>query len=201
MRRIAALFVALPIMIAGGTAAHWLAYMLAVPELGARRALLVSEHAYQEGLPMVIGLLGGLSLVLVAALVLRGGSLVERLRLHPAVFMALPMGGFATQEFAERLLVGYGSPWNVWLEPTSWRGLALQVPFGLLAFLAATLLLKAAVVVERVVRRRRPRAPRPTLAVSPLRLPAFTLAALPRLIRAGDALRFRGPPLAAPPSR
>jgi hypothetical protein len=197
MRRVLALAISLPMMVAGGLGAHWLAYLLASPEAGVRRTLLLATgHAYQTRLPVVLGALGGISLVLVLALIARRGSLVARLRLSPTAFLALPLAGFAIQEVAERASVGFPNPWHVWLEPTFWRGALLQVPFGLAALLVATLLLRAAAVVERTVRRRR-RAPLLPTTAFVSRVVAAGLVRPAERVRMGDALRFRGPPRVA----
>jgi hypothetical protein len=202
MRRLLALGISLPLIVAGGVTAHWLTYLLAVPEAGARRTLLLATgHAYQTRVPVLIGALGGASLVLLAAAAVREGPLVARLRLSPAAFVALPVAGFALQEFGERLATGYAAPWHVWLEPAFWRGVLLQIPFALIAYIAATLLLRAAVLVERAVARRRAaRGPRATATTTP-RSFAPSGVAIPRRVRDGDALRFRGPPATMPVPR
>jgi hypothetical protein len=196
VRRVVALALSLPLMIAGGVAAHAVAYALAVPNAAARQSLeAATGHAYTAWLPALIGVTGGVALIAVAALALGRGSLVERVRLRPEAFVLLPMAAFAIQEVAERAMAGYGTPWHVWQEPTFWRGLVLQVPFGLAALIVATILLGTARILHRAVARRR----EPVRAPSAVRRPAVPTAYRPvlrRLVRGGDALRFRGPPLA-----
>ncbi len=196
MRRFAAVALAVPLMALGVVAAHWVAYLIAVPDAGSRSTLLAATgHAYAAWLPMAVGALGSLAVLLLGALILGGGSSLKRVRLRPGLFLALPPIAFALQEHAERLRVGYGSPWHVWQEPTFWRGLLLQLPFGLVAYLIATLLLRTARAIERVVERRRAG---PPIAVSHALRITFAAPSSPRLarrIRCGDALRFRGPPV------
>jgi hypothetical protein len=197
LRRAVALALSLPLMIAGGVAAHAVAYLLAVPNEAARRALMAATgHAYAAWLPALIGVSGGVLLVTLAALVLGRGSAIERVRLRAEVFVLLPMAAFAIQEFAERALTGYGTPWHVWQEPTFWRGLVLQVPFGLAALIVATVLLGTARILHRAVARRRERFRRAPRVIDRRSRPAYR-PALSRLVRGGDALRFRGPPLPA----
>ena len=196
MRRLLALVLSLPVIVAGGLGAHWLAYLLAAPDAGVRRTLLLATgHAYQTRLPVVLGAVGGISLLLVVALLARRGTLVARLRLSPTAFVLLPLVGFALQELAERVRVGYPTPWHVWLEPTFWRGALLQVPFGLVALLIATVLLRVAAVVERRIARRA-RAQASVVAAGRARSSAVPSRRVER-VRMGDALRFRGPPARA----
>jgi hypothetical protein len=194
MRRLAAVLLALPLMVAGGVCAHWLAYRLAVPDVSARSTLLAATgHAYVAWLPVLIGVLSALAVLAAAGLVLGRGSLLERLRLRPGVFVWLPIVAFCVQEHVERLSVGYGSPWHVWQEPTFWRGLLLQVPFGLAAYLVAALLLRGARALRAVIVAGRPR-PRAVTVLWPARRVGLAERVLVRRVRGGDALRFRGPP-------
>jgi hypothetical protein len=195
MRRLAVAALSLPLMALGVIVAHWVAYLIAVPDAGSRRALLAaSGHAYVAWAPTTLGLLAGLAVLLLGGLVLRGGGSLDRVRLRPSLFLWLPPVAFAVQEHAERLRVGYDSPYHVWQEPTFWRGLLLQLPFGLLAYLLAALLLRVSQAAQALVARRRSarRARRPA-EPSRLRRPEILLV-LPLPVRGGDALAFRGPP-------
>ncbi len=188
MRRLATLILTLPLVLAGGQAAHWLGYVLAVPSASTRETLLMTTgHASQTILPVGLGALGGMVAVLLAAL-------ATRRPIGPSAFVALPAAGFVVQEHLERLSIG-AAPWHVWQEPTFWRGLLLQVPFGLLAFLLASIMLGAARVVHRVIARRH-RRPVRIAGSSPRPDGPRSIVSLPRLVRGGDALSFRGPPLA-----
>src|SRR5690242_274492 len=184
-------------MALGVIAAHWVAYLIAVPDAGSRRALLAaSGHAYVAWVPTTLGLLAGLAVLLLGGLALRGGGALERVRVRPRLFLWLPPVAFAVQEHAERLRVGYDSPYHVWQEPTFWRGLLLQLPFGVVAYLLARLVLRVSQAAEALVARRRAAAGHLPHVVEPRRLsrPPLVLL-LPRPVRAGDALAFRGPPV------
>ncbi len=195
MRRIAAILLALPVMVVGGICAHWVAYELAVPDASARSTLLAATgHAYGAWLPAVVGVLVAMMLIALAALAFGRGSALERLRIGPSAFVALPLLGFVVQEHVERWTAGYGSPWHVWQEPTFWRGVLLQVPFGLLAYAVATLLFRGARALHAVVAARRRRCIRVTTE-STIVVVAYCSLLL-RRVRCGDALRFRGPPAA-----
>ena len=90
-----------------------------------------------------------LSLVVSAADAARGRSQ----RALPAwAFALLPLVGFTLQEHLERWLASGVLPWHEFAAPTFLPGLALQLPFGLLAYLAARLLLRAAEDAGRVLR-------------------------------------------------
>lgn len=202
MRRLSAVALAIPLMTAGVILAHWIAYLVAVPDAGSRRALLAaSGHAYVAWVPMLLGVTAAVAVLLLACLALRGGTSLAHARLRPRAFVVLPPVAFAVQEHAERLRVGYDTPWHVWQEPTFLRGLLLQLPFGLLAYAIAALVLRVSRAVQALVERRRtarpfapwraPRVPRPSAAA--------LLRAVP--VRAGDALSFRGPPAALLGSR
>jgi hypothetical protein len=109
--------------------------------------------------------------------------------LSPWLFFVLPPLAFASQEFAERLLRAEAFPFQAALEPRFLLGLALQLPFGLLALFVARVLLR---VVERLVRAlARTRTPRlrTTLPWSPRQVCA--LARIPALALGHSQ---RGPP-------
>jgi hypothetical protein len=106
--------------------------------------LSVSGHGYLAYLPLVLGLVGAVAAVgfvaTVADSVRRRGP-----RPFPAwAFALLPLLGFSVQEFSERWLAGSNFPWWMVLQPTFRVGLLLQLPFGLVAYVLARLLLGAA---------------------------------------------------------
>jgi hypothetical protein len=195
VRRLLALLVSLPLMAAGAVSAHWLAYQLAVPEASARATLLAATgHARATWQVGAVAALAAVALVTLFGLIAGRGSMLDRVKLRPGLFVALPACAFVVQEQLERYLVGYGAPWHVWQEPTFWRGLVLQVPFGIVAFLVATLLLRGARAVRRLVERRR-RKPRVVVAGAGWVVSAVSASpVLVRRVRGGDALCFRGPP-------
>ena len=197
MRRLAVLAFCLPLMIVGGIGAHWLSYLVVVPDATARETLLAATgHAYATWLPALVAIGAAVALVTLAALALGRGTAIERARLRPSAFLALPILAWTAQEPLERLAAGYANPLHVWLEPVFWRGLVFQVPFAALAMLVAAVLLRVARAVRIAVGAGRT----PRLAIASLPPRALTgalLGAVAPRVRAGDALAFRGPPAAA----
>ena len=165
-RRVAAWLLSLPLMIAGTQVAHVLAYRWVYPNAHIRLSeLLATGHSYMVGmhgyLPMVLGIVGALDLV-AAGWVFTGSVRRSLQRPVPAwAFALMPLLCFTLQEFLERWLAGASLPWWIVLLPTFRIGLALQLPFALLAFLAARMLLRAADGAGRRVRGLH--APRPVL--------------------------------------
>lgn len=171
--------VSVPLMVVGSEVAHVLAYRWVYPSAQVRlRELIATGHSYMSYAPLVLGVIGAVEL---AALVfaVAGGVRGHRHRSpSPWVFALLPPLGFTLQEFIERFLVGSRFPWWMVLQPTFRIGLALQLPFALIAFVLARLLLRTAEEVVRVLRgtagapRSRPLLEEPSwsvLAIWPLR--------------------------------
>jgi hypothetical protein len=138
---------AVPVMVAGTFAAHSVTAVLV-----AARGEAGSEAGERHG----GGAPAGLTLLLGFALALLLGILWQRaLRRREsgptaATFVALPALAFLASEVLERLLGVESFPFQPALEPRLLLGLALQLPFGLVAFLVARLLLRA---VQQVVAR------------------------------------------------
>jgi hypothetical protein len=174
----AAWLVSLPVALAGCLVAHIVAYAVASPAPTAHAA-----HGYLERLP----LLGGAALAVVVGAAgwhaLRGRAGV---RPSPWLFALLPPAAFAVQEHLERL----AAPVLLVGDATFAVGLALQLPFGLLAWLLARAVLRAADVLRALL------AP-PPFAAEPddLRPPAQASAPRRRPFAAGAP--HRGPPVAA----
>jgi len=166
-RTLAAWLVALPAAAGGVLAAHAAAY-------GLVRGGADAEHGY---LPLAeASVCALLALGLVAALLAaRAGTPA---RPHALAFALAPPLAFLLQETAER---SFAPP----LEPVVLLGLVLQLPFAVLAYLAARLLLRAAASLARA-RRPRLRPARPVHA-----WPSF-VAPRPTLLLARHG---RGPPL------
>ena len=184
MRRVLAWLVALPVLLAGSQAAHVLAYRWVYPEAHVRvRALVSTGHGYMNDLPLVLGVTGAVasvSLLLSAVDAARG----RPARALPAwAFALLPPLAFALQELLERSLHLGTFAWQTVLAPTFVPGLALQLPFALLAYAAARLLLRAA---ERAGRALAPARPQVRRAAATL---AVTLPA--RYASRPPAIRFR----------
>ena len=195
MRRSLAWLVAVPLMLVGSEAAHALAYRFAYPELHVRmQVLLVTGHGYLRWLPLVLGAAAAvvaLSLLVTAADAARGRAP----RGLPAwAFALLPPIAFVVQEHLERLLHTGVFPWQEFGTPTFVPGLAFQLPFALLAYAAARLLLRTAERAGRAVARVAP--PRPRLAAIVLAPPAAE-PSLPRAALIARGLAKRGPPLLA----
>jgi len=183
--RHSAWLVSLPVVLAGCLTAHVAAYALVEPDGHARHELLAGTgHGYLAQLPLLAA--GGVILLLAAALhhALRG-----RVGTRPRslLFAVLPPVAFAFQEHVERLLHAGDVPLGTALEPTFVIGLALQIPFALLARVLARAVLGAADVLGTLLRRR-PTA-RPRVRV---RLPLS--AQLPRVDPLAAGAPGRGPP-------
>jgi hypothetical protein len=139
-------------MLVGMEAAHALAYRLVFPQASVRGAMLAATgHAYAAWLPLVLALGGAVAIVGLAAAVIdvvRGRHVRE---LGAVAFAALPPLAFAVQELLELSLHTGHVAWHAFAEPTFLPGLALQLPFALLAFVATRLLLRVATKVGRLL--------------------------------------------------
>lgn len=192
MRRgLSAWCVAAPLAIVGSQAAHALDYRIVAPDPEEREHLLrETGHAYMAHLPLALGLL---TVAIVSAFVAEA----MRGRARPAArvsawFGLVAPGVFAAQELFERLAHdGSVSPAAL-IEPTFVVGLMLQLPFALLAILAAWLLLRAARAVGRLLAR----------PVGLRRVPVATSTAsdvsVPRISALAFGCGTRGPPLPSP---
>lgn len=157
-RRSLAYLIPLSLTAAGSFAAHALSYRIADP--GAH-ALEQTGHGYLTFAPLALALALAFVLVGLAAQVTEAvqGS-PGRLRLWR--FAALPPVGFAVQEHLERLVHTGSFPLDAVTQPTFLLGLALQLPFALLALLATRALLGFARELGLVLRSSR----RPVLLLS-----------------------------------
>ena len=152
---------------------------------------MVTGHGYLDRMPLVLG--AGLAVALVALVVaVLDASRGREARALPAwAFALLAPLAFAFQEILELSLRTGTFAWHGVAAPTFLPGIALQLPFSLLAWLAARLLLRAAGQAGRA------------LASPP---PAPPVALLPRRARpavraSAAAERPRVPPRQArPPS-
>jgi hypothetical protein len=187
MRRRLTWLVALPAMLAGTQLAHGLAYRLVFPETSLRlHVLAASGHGYLAWLPLALGLAGAVGAVGLAAAVVDAARRRTVGSLPPLAFAVLPPLAFVLQEVLELSLHTGSVGWHAFAEPTFLPGLALQLPFALLAYVAARLLLAAAVQLGRLF------APRPSAA------PASRFSLLCDQIATSlqfDCTRGRGPPL------
>jgi hypothetical protein len=187
MRRRLAWGLGLPLALAGTQAAHIAAYAVVYPEAGIRSVVLsATGHAYFAWLPVVLAVAGACALLTFVAAV----SSAARGRIEHAapawVFALLAPTVFVLQEVLELSLHSGGFGWRAVTAPTFLPGLALQLPFSLLAYAAARLLLRAAARLARALAA----PPRGGFAVV-----SFGLRAAPRLrCVALGAVAARGPP-------
>lgn len=144
--------IAFPLMLAGTECAHALAYRIVYPQASVRwRVLIETGHSYMGWAPAVLGIGAGIVAAGVASAV---ADVVRRRESRPLpawAFALLPIAGFTTQEFLERWLMGGGVPWWMVEQPTFRVGVALQLPFALLAYLAARVLLRVGHTIGRTL--------------------------------------------------
>jgi hypothetical protein len=183
MRRGLSWLLTVPLVLAGSELAHAVGYRSAIPDAHERAHVLVATgHGYLSFAPLAAGI--GVATVLLALALHAGRRGNARLRAWP--FAVLPLLTFTLQEHLERLFHGVGVHGLV-LEPTFVRGALFQLPFGLVAYLIARMLVR---VAERVGAAWRSDAPklRPLTIFFPLLDEPF----LPVLLAAGCGVR--GPP-------
>jgi hypothetical protein len=192
----AAWLISLPLAVASWLGAHCFAYWLLSPGAGQHMGLHAERgHAYLGYTPAIV--VWALALVLAGLVLWVGQGLRGRGPSAPPLrlFALLPPLGFAVQEHLERLIGTGGIPDNLVLEPTFLVGLALQLPFAIVALLLAHALHAIGVGLGRVLARELVlREPIPCAPRALLRLPASaTLVALPGLAPGRGP---RAPPLA-----
>lgn len=189
MRRLVAMLASLGLAVAGSQAAHYCSYLVVAPDAHQREHLLAETgHAYLRLAPLGLALVSvvvGLAF-LTEAWSARTTASSSRPRLW-AFALAAP-ATFASQEVFERLLHDGAFPWGAPLERTFALGLALQLPFALVAWLLARLLLHAARALGRLLG-----------SLPPLRRgygPGWTVRtfSIPRPAACGLAFGPRGPP-------
>jgi hypothetical protein len=191
VRRGLAWLSAAPLILGGSQLAHVLAYRLVYPDSQLRlHALVATGHGYMQELPFILGVAAAVGLVSLVSTVGQAARGRSPQGIPPIAFALLPLAAFTLQEILERSLHTGTFVWQAVESPTFLPGLALQLPFAVLAFLAARLLLQAA---ERVGRRF---VARPVVRRIHLRRVAPALVeALPRRRPLACSLAKRGPPL------
>jgi hypothetical protein len=117
--------------------------------------LAETGHGYFAYAPIALGFLLAIQLLVIGVEVVDHVRGRRFRRLPPWAFVLIPALGFTLQEHLERFLAAGVFPWWTVLEPTFWRGLVLQVPLGLLAYLIVRLLERTARLVATAVRARR----------------------------------------------
>jgi hypothetical protein len=181
----------LPLAAVGWLSAHSLAYVLVEPDPEHRAELLVhSGHGYLGVAPLILAcaitlVLAGLALAIREGL--RGGARA-RVPLWPVALM--PPLGFAVQEHLERLIELNAFPFGAVLEPTFLVGMALQLPFALVAITLARTVLALGDLIGRVLALRR--SARPRAQSQSWRLPRWLGLRPLRPLAAGN--RERAPP-------
>jgi hypothetical protein len=190
-RRLLAWLLAAPLTVGASLAGHELAYRIVEPDAQARaHALDETGHAYFQHLPLVVALASVMLLFAFGAHVNAAiGRASSRLTLKP--FAALPPLVFILQEHFERLWHDAAFPAGAVAEPTFLVGLILQVPFALLAYGLARLLIRAADELGAALGAAR---------LSPLEAVAVlvpTGARAPRLHPLSAGYPVRGPPAAS----
>jgi hypothetical protein len=178
-----------PLLVFGLLAGHAAGYRWAVPDPHQRQHLLdASGHAYSRYLPIVIAVAATLLLASLAWRV-RAAIAGQTLLPPPWLLALLPPFAFLVQEYVERLLSsGHVHLDTLWAPPVL-VGLQLQIPFALLALLAARLLARAADVLGQALAAA-PHPIRVELAVS--RHPLLQVPAPARVAARGWT--DRGPP-------
>lgn len=194
MRRLLALLVTLPLVLAGSFAAHQAGFAFAAPAAAQRGRLLAETgHAYLVHLPLVLVALGSVVAI--------GGLLAVRAELRSPraacaaswPYALVAPAAFAVQEHLERLLHGGRPPLDLLAEPAFVAGLALQVPVALLAVVLARLVLRSARRLARALGGRRPARLRPGAAPTALRPARSPAIPRPAILASGAA--GRAPPL------
>jgi hypothetical protein len=196
MRRLLAWPIALPLAVIGTLTGHSVGYRAAVPDGPTREHLLATTgHGYLEYAPLVVGL-GSVAVLLAfcAAVV----SSFRRRRIgssvHVVLVAAIPPLAFVAQEFLERYLHDGRFGAELLVSAPFLVGLAVQLPFALLAAAIAYALTAVArrLGTALAARRRRPR--------HVVVLPAFgARVGGPRRSALSRGYTGRGPPLAAGP--
>jgi hypothetical protein len=148
LRRLAPWIVAAVLCAAGSLGAHAVGYWLEPSGPSA-----AAGHAWLDVLP---ALAVGALVALFASLAVETRAILRRRRTGavPAwLFLVLPAAAFVVQEHVERAAATAQLPVDTLAQPAVLAGLALQLPFGLAALLAARLLSRAAVAVARRIGR------------------------------------------------
>ena len=149
--------------------------------IGTQASAEVAEHAeHAVAIPTFIGPFGALLLLGIA-------WLLHRRAFRPIWFLLLPPVGFAIQELAERLTVGAEA------EPSLIATVLIQLPFALLAFLVARVVLTAVRRIVQVLTVCPPR-PRPRVVIPAWPIPRLLI---PSLSATPGAHPGRAPPALA----
>ncbi len=145
MRRAFTWLLVVPLALLGSDLAHGLDFWLAAPDREARARLLAQTGHAHEGLaPVAVGLCGLLIFLALLSRTLEARRGERSRRLPFAAFALLPPLAFALRELIERAAEQNALALHTFVEPVFVYGVALQLPFALLAFVVARALLSAA---------------------------------------------------------
>jgi hypothetical protein len=143
-RRNVVWLITLPLAIVGSQVAHAAGYRLATGEGDLAHVLASSGHGYLAYAPLALAVCAVfVVLALVRELVDAIGGDERASRPSVLVFSVLAPAIFVAQEHFERLAHDGVFPTSLLVEKTFLLGLALQVPFALVAYALARLLLRA----------------------------------------------------------
>jgi hypothetical protein len=193
VRRALTWLLLVPLALLGSEAAHAVDYWLIEQDPGQRAALLAETgHGYVELLPAAIATCWAVVLLALLGWALEGRRGRRAPVLPFAPFALLPPIAFAGRELIERATYGELQP-SLFLEPVLLVGLAVQIPFAVIAFLAGRALLHAAATLGAKLAKRLERR-----LLAPLQLASAGLdLPLPRLSPLAFAQAVRGPPAAS----
>jgi hypothetical protein len=187
------LLLTLPAVVGGSLAAHFVTYLVADPNAHDRARLLAETgHSYMSR--------PALLLVVLLTVFAVGGLLAVHAEVHGRAggrvsawpyLIGAPLG-YAMLEHCERLFSSGTLPTNLLTTPEFLIGLAMQLPFALLAVLISRLVLRSASKVARAVRRAA-FVPRWTAAARVARSVAAVFAPRPAALAGAGA--SRAPPV------
>lgn len=144
--------ITLPLAIVGSQVAHAAGYRLATGDGEFAHALASSGHGYLAYAPLALGICAAF-VVLALARELLGALRGHDRASRPSalVFSVLAPAIFVAQEHFERLAHDGVFPTSLLVEKTFLLGLGLQVPFALVAYALARLLLRATRAVAHLL--------------------------------------------------
>lgn len=189
--RLIAWLVTLPLAVAGTQFAHSLAYRLTTTA-DSERALELSAtgHGYAGYIPLALAIGAVLvAFALIAEVLQFAGTSPRSMEPRAWHFAVVAPAVFATQEHLERLIHDGAFPWTTGLGASFIAGLLLQLPFALVAYVLARVLLDAARSLGELLAGRKRTRLRPDAA----RWPVSAIIA-PRLPALARGYGSRGPP-------
>ena len=151
-RRNVVWLITLPLALVGSQVAHAAGYRLATGEGELAHALASSGHGYLAYAPLALAVCAAFVVIALAReLICALGGDETASRPSALAFSVLAPAIFIAQEHFERLTHGGAFPTSLLVEKTFVLGLALQVPFALVAYALARILLRATRAVARLL--------------------------------------------------